>query len=509
MRLALSLFAGAAAVAVATNAGANSPPHRTHEQKVREFRRRVEGRANACRDLVRESSVFGSVEVRFTTEKRFKVRATKSLGPHVAACVTRAVREMIADEDEFPIDYRGDLDKIARGNRIDLWFGTPTANLPEPTRLLPAWRAARAGNPRALRDLLPADVAITTDGCLVPDGGAIRQGVELWLEKWTKPIFYKWDWLFRPYSRPRFVDQVWFVAYGGDGGNYCLLPLDDARERELTARLNESGACWQGTVRDSLLSPRIAFPSDRAYQSVSIARDRACAVEAGGSLLCCGSPKPQPPPAGVFKSVSVARLHACAIRADDTIACWSESEAPALPPFQGRYSEVVVGEVTACARLLDGHFDCRGKLADVWRDDVRQVSMDFTGHCLVRRGGVLECAGSRELPPPPKNVIAVDTNYTTCVLVAGGEVLCPQSGHDGPWGLVSRERFKDIAVTSGGGCGRRPDDTVGCWGRVTGPKGRFKLLEAGETQMCGIRDDGRIVCWGNPEGGYFWSDPSP
>ena len=500
------LLATSASFMIAPGVRAHQPPRKTQSQRVSEFSRRVEAHASGCKELARQRGVFGSVDVRFTTGTRFTVRATKSLGPGAAACVTRAMREMLAEEQEFPFAGAGEGE---RRNQITLWLGEPVANLPEPARLLPAWKAARAGNPQALRALLPPDVAVTKTGCLSPDGSAIQQGVQLWLARWTKPVAYKWDWLFRPFSSPRFIDPAWFVAHDGDSA-YCLVPLDEARERELRTRMNEMGACWQGTVGDLLRAPRIAFPADHTYRSVSLARDRACAVDEAGALTCCGSPKPEPTPAGVFKSVSVGRVHACAIRSDDTIVCWNAAEAPALPPFPGRYTAVVVGEGTACARLLDGHFDCRGKVTDIWRDDVRQVSLDWVGHCLVRRSGALECASTtHELWPPPKNVIAVDANGTLCVLVAGGEVLCPQSGRDGPWGLVSRERFKDIAVTSEGGCGRRQDDTVGCWGRVAGPKGRFRLLEGGDTQMCGIRDDGRIVCWGNPENGYFWPDLSP
>jgi hypothetical protein len=86
------------------------------------------------------------------------------------------------------------------------------------------------------------------------------------------------------------------------------------------------------------------------------------------------------------------------------------------------------------------------------------------------------------------------------VLTAAGEVLCPQGVHRGPWGLVSREHFRDLAIVGGFGCGRRADDTVGCWGRAgASPPAatRFISLEAGGGSICGIRsEDRRITCWG-------------
>jgi len=194
------------------------------------------------------------------------------------------------------------------------------------------------------------------------------------------------------------------------------------------------------------------------------------------------------------------------VRSDNTIACWSQSGA--LAPFDSRYAEVVVGDVTACARRLDGRFECRGDPLDV-SGDIRQVSLGAGGHCVLRRDGTLACSERGErLQSPPRPPIAVDRNYTTCVLVEDGEVLCPQNGTYGAWGAVSRERFKAIAATSWGGCGRRQDDTVGCWGRVPGPgpQGRFTSLEAGDSYICGIRDDGRIVCWGEAGKGRLWTD---
>ena len=355
--------------------------------------------------------------------------------------------------------------------------------------------------------MLPADVGVTNDGCLQPDGDAVRTGVDLWIDKWTKPAVLKWWPLFQPDSGPRFIEPNLLVVTRGSSG-YCLLPVDAARDRELRARIDEMGTCWQGSTGDILRAPRVAFPTDRRYKSVSIARDRACAVDAAGAMICCGSPRPETPPAGTFKSVSVGRVHACAVRTDDKVVCWSDASAPALaPPLLDRYTEVVVGEGSACARRLAGGFECRGLPVDV-SGNVRQVSLGADGTCVLRRNGALTCAGYGDIRPLPKPALAVNRNFVISVLVEGGEVLCPQTGHDGPWGDVSRERFKDIAVTSWGGCGRHDDDTIGCWGRVPDalPPGRFTALDSGDSHICGIRDDGRIVCWGERSNGFFWTD---
>ena len=170
----------------------------------------------------------------------------------------------------------------------------------------------------------------------------MRAGVDLWLEQWAKQVAFRWSPLFTRTGYVRLIDRTSLVVV--ERGTYCLLPLDDARERALRPRLDEGGACWRGKAADILVAPHAGFPTDRRYRSVSIARDRACAVDAAGAIICCGSPRPQPPPQGSFKSVSVGAVHACAVRSDDTIACWSKPGGPALAPFDGRYAEVAVGE---------------------------------------------------------------------------------------------------------------------------------------------------------------------
>jgi hypothetical protein len=501
--LRLLLLAAVTLPAIATPGRANQPPRPSHFDLVHRFSERVHGRM-ICPKLAPESEVFGDVVVRFTNATHFSVHASKALGPRFAACVKKAVQGSIAEGDSYPQDEYEGLG-YPRARTLQYRFGTPRPNLPEPARLLPAWKAAAHGR-AALRAMLPADVAVTNDGCLQPDGNAIRAGVDLWIEKWTTPTVFKWWTLFLPDSAPRFIEPNLLVVTRASDG-YCLLPLDAAREHEARKYIDDAGACWQGTTAEVLRAPRVAFPSDRRYRSVSIARDRACAVDAAGAMICCGSPRPQAPPSGRYKSVSVGRVYACALRTDDSVVCWSDPAVPVLAPFQDRYTEVVAGEATVCARRRNGWFECRGRELDV-SGDVRQVSLGADGTCVLRRNGTLACAGYGDQAAAPTSAVAVDRNHVTCVLVDGGEVLCPQTGHDGPWGSVSRERFKAIAATSWGGCGRRADDTIGCWGRVPGavPPGRFTALDSGDSHICGIRDDGRIVCWGERSNGFFWTD---
>jgi len=494
--LALTLIAGALAVAVVPHARANQPEPPTYEEEVESFRRGIE-RSLACPDLSREPGVFGDVEVTFKTRTKFSVVATASLGMRFAACVTKALRE---SRGYFPVSYgierKEGFDEASFGEPIAIVFsfGKPQPNLPEPAKLIPAWKTARR-NDRPVRWILPPDVTVTPEGCLTTPSKAIRAGIDLWLEKWSKPVSSIW-WaqpqaLLIHSGVPRLIDRTWLVVPRDEA--YCLRPVDDA----LRAQIDERGACWRGATADILLEPRTGFPTDRSYRSVSIADANACAIDAAGAIVCCGFPRPPPPPKGTFKSVSVASELACAVRSDDTVVCWAGKTSG--QEFAGRYAEVVVGDGSVCARRLDdGRFECHGNPLDV-SGDVRQLAMGY-GHCVLRREGTLDCGerGGTPILAPPQPVIAVDRNYSICALVDSGEAMCPETGTSGPWGLVSRDRFKDIAMTSWGGCGRRQDDTVACWGRPPGPvpQGRFKALDGGTYHVCGVRDDGRIACWG-------------
>jgi len=501
-RLAVLLFATSAPIAIATDARATTPPPPTYEDIVDGFRNDIKNNLQ-CPDLSREPGVFGNVEVRVTNDK-LTVTASQSLGGRFASCVSKAVHAVFAGGYGFPSRLQEGRGRDPGGTVIELSFGTPRPNLPEPSRLLPAWISARR-NDRPLRALLPPDITVTTDGCLRPDGSANREGVDLWLAQWAKRVQFPWWRFFKPASSPWLLDRRSIVVF--ENNAYCLLPLDEERESDLRSRLNAAGACWAGQVPDVLVAARAGFPADRRYRSVSIAKNRACAIDAAGGIVCCGSPRPPPPPKGAFKSVSVGEIRACAVRTDDTIACWSNSDTKPLPPFDGHYGEVVVGDGGACARRLDGGFDCRGNALDV-TGEVRQVSLGAGGDCVVRRDGTLTCNQNSTNVPPPGPVIAVDRNYTICALIESGEVFCPQTGSGGLWGLVSRERFKDVTATQWGGCGRRQDDTVACWGRVPcqAPAGRFTSLDASFSHVCGVRDDGRIVCWGESNNGFSWTD---
>src|SRR6185436_882464 len=322
VRLAL-LIAPTVWFAATTRTVANQPEPPTHEQEVEWFRKGIETTLK-CPDLSHQPGVFGDVEVTFKTRTKFTVVATASLGTPFASCVAKALRE---SERYFPAPYDYEHERY-KGNdeasfgepeRIVFSFGKPQPNLPEPAKLIPAWNTARR-NDRPVRWILPADVTVTPEGCLLPASEAIRAGVELWLDKWSKPISSIW-WM-PPHPLlihsgvPRLIDRAWLVI--PEDKVYCLRPVDDV----LRAQIEERGACWRGATADILLEPRTGFPTDRTYRSVSIADANACAVDAAGAIVCCGFPRPPPPPKGTFKSVSVGWDLACAVRSDDTVVCW-------------------------------------------------------------------------------------------------------------------------------------------------------------------------------------------
>jgi hypothetical protein len=490
VRAALAAGAAFAAVLAAPDRAAAGPPPSLHEL--------IDAETQSCGKAAERQGKFGGVTITFKTSTQFSVRAAKLLGPSSAACVTRAVRHLVAEGQTIP--EFGSRHSPPDGNPFWIFLGKPRPVLPDPADLLPAWRKR---DRRALARLLPPGVTMTGAGCLKVEEG-IDLGMQMWLEKRTKPVPLPLRKLFLPAEAPHVVDRETILIQRD--GAYCLQPLDDRLRVTMRARLDEEGACWNGDVADLMTAPRIRFPAERRYRAVSVAQTRACAIDEAGEIVCCGSPRPSAPPRGPFQQLSVSDRRGCALRPDGSAACWADPGETAPGPFTGRYDAISVAAAVACARKLDGGFDCAGTKVrgDVGGGRAKQIKTDDSlGVCLLRDDGSLACGkGATEVAPLPSPAVELDLNGGLCVLNAAGEVLCAQSAQRGPWGLVSRERFRQIAVTAGFGCGRRADDTVRCWGNpgkdgtLPPPAARFVALDAGSTTICGVRDDKHIVCWG-------------
>jgi hypothetical protein len=58
------------------------------------------------------------------------------------------------------------------------------------------------------------------------------------------------------------------------------------------------------------------------------------------------------------------------------------------------------------------------------------------------------------------------------------------------------EPFVDVCAVDQGGCGRRADGTLACWGSRNPPSGNFRSLDCKVATACGVLMDGTLRCWG-------------
>ncbi len=141
--------------------------------------------------------------------------------------------------------------------------------------------------------------------------------------------------------------------------------------------------CWPGVTGRT--------PPPGEFTTVSVAKHHACGLRPSGGIECWGGwdrrPKISPPDVG-FSSISagwggyqqsgsppwIVRDwgYSCGVRLDASLECWGDSHtigpatrppipgARPLPPPEGEYEQVGVGEYFACALRVGGKVDCWG-----------------------------------------------------------------------------------------------------------------------------------------------------
>jgi hypothetical protein len=224
------------------------------------------------------------------------------------------------------------------------------------------------------------------------------------------------------------------------------------------------------------------------------AEDSTCAVTAGGSVMCWGvdnegqlgngttSSKPSLVPVQVtgltsgVTQVSAGAYSACAVTAGGGVMCWGEGGAGQLGNGSSTTSSVPVQVVG----LTSG---------------VASVTVGQSFACALTTGGGVMCWGenpSGELgnnTTTPSNVPVQVTGLTSgvtavsagaalaCAIETGGAVVC--------WG-------------SGiyGGLGNGTNDVGLVPGQVTGLTSGVTSVSAGNFNACAVTAGGSVMCWG-------------
>ncbi|MBA3890894.1 MAG: hypothetical protein H0X64_10200 [Gemmatimonadaceae bacterium] len=287
----------------------------------------------------------------------------------------------------------------------------------------------------------------------------------------------------------------------------------------------------------------------QGWQSVSVGRDHACALDVAGVAWCWGSnafsqvgtesdAKVCGPPATLcvrtparvetelrFQSVTAGGTHSCGVAADGRAYCWGTNRRGQL----GTTSPQIAREPVAVI----------GERRWIWL----AAGLDHT--CGIAEGGGLYCWGANErgqignqtfvaqsspvrIRPQTVFMEVAASGERTCALSVDGEIFC--------WGVIwlasinatdwsttmtvpTRVRsdvpMRGVSVGALHACGIEPSGAGGCWGSgLFGQRGdggvdgstfprtvrgglTFHTITAGSIQTCGVAADRRAWCWGN------------
>ena len=296
------------------------------------------------------------------------------------------------------------------------------------------------------------------------------------------------------------------------------------------------------------LSSSTFLSSASKYQAVDAGKNHTCGIKLDDTLECWGdnTQRQTDAPEGQFLSVSAGGVYSCGIDFENQLACWGH--AAIIPPPDGNYTHVSVGDKHACAvtaavdnknlircwglRNNDGRTANQMKVDTPWT----LISAGSNYNCALYRdkgnsGGDLRCWGKDSDIYKPRNnwwhshnVEALSAGGAhLCALQTDASVNCRGNDVHGQTTAIpsaqvegAAEDFYTYSAVSGGGkhtCGLRTAGNIRCWGKnlrgqATPPGGNdelraneegvgdFTAVSAGDSHTCGLRREGTVVCWG-------------
>ncbi len=507
MRWLLHLVVLAAFAATAT---ATSPPPRTHRDAWHDALQDAHREIEACK---LGGKIYGDVDVTYDARtRRWASSWSKSLG-RLGYRITKCIRDAI--ERRFPLHY--DVDDVYAPDdlRYSLTIGMRVPVLPPAATILPLWRRAIGTGTGAatardeLQKRLPPDYTLTKDFCLDTKRAAIEQGQYLWLPTVGRWIPRLWHDAIRKLVGANAHAAIWLppgeILLKRDTA-LCLVRFGAAQQAALRADMDTAGSCWVGGFEDILLRPRVAFPSNVSYTSVSTYVGRTCATTATGTVVCCGSHDPPLPPApGPMTSVAIGHGFACGIEPDGDASCWGNISAP--PPGKFRKLSATYGH--ACGLRTTGDIACWSSspsmIARPPTGDFIDVSAETGGGCAVGRDGRIQCWGEKRPAFLPGLYSSIEMrSHGACAVRRDGLASCWWD-HEHPMSIPLPDSFEELALGDGYQmCGRKRDGVVRCTPAVPGtpmspvPTTPMLAIAAHVRQTCGLRTDRSIECWGDP-----------
>jgi hypothetical protein len=419
--------------------------------------------------------------------------------------------------------------------------------------------AARA----ALAAILPRGISLRQDGCLAIawPGPAVFSGLDMWArlsgrtlhEMWFRlPFFYGLS----P-ERPSGVlvlseSQIVFTPRGLTPPDHfpdglCIRRLAPEQVQTVRSQIDQVGTCWVGSLEETLRLPRIAFPADTDFESVSTNGSTTCALDRDGAMTCCGARlrDGQPPAAARWRAISVRRGGICGVSKSGDLTCVGDTA-----PFLKRQSTLTLGDGPLCAVDERGRPTCFEQRVRAAAAAASRLDRGLRLGCWKReRDGAEECATLVEILPgrgswpavdrisaSPQDVCAIsrdkklicsskgpsvdgDTGFIdvaistsgdeACALKIGGELLC-WSQHDGrpvsfsrtaSFAALSPVIDQDAALGIGNDgkilvARRVLPDQVPAAAVTQPPTDSFKTVTAAGGHFCGVTTAGRVFCWG-------------
>ncbi len=307
-------------------------------------------------------------------------------------------------------------------------------------------------------------------------------------------VTYSYAWLKN--GSPLGVDVPelsWTVTEVGDQISCIASPWDGFEDGPV-------GEAWVSVHQDLLLW-------------VSAGRDHSCSIQSNASYACWGNNdfgQTDPGPAVNYQHVEVGGNFTCGIvQGSGGLDCWGDQSANQHLTPLGSFVDVGIGETHGCAVRSNGHLAIWGS-AISWSDPTpgpelfRAVSAGQDYCCALSETGGLDCWGfGKPIPSAAgtwRAVAAGDAHV--CALNESGQISC---WGDDTWGQVSGAPPGEYDQLSAGWRHSCAVETgtrfVTCWGddsygQAAAPTGQFDQVDAGTYHSCGKRPNDTVECWG-------------
>jgi hypothetical protein len=265
---------------------------------------------------------------------------------------------------------------------------------------------------------------------------------------------------------------------------------------------------------EEVLLRRTELPSGRRFKAIAAGPTRACALDDGGALVCCGERLPGGPPPPTLAAVAVGSEFDCGVADDGGLLCWGGDPPAGGGVISGPFKQVAVAGGNVCAIRRDTHgVECwdskESRMTSSVRGGARDVAVSREGVCALLEDGRISCLGLykggtwRELPGPFSALAA--SVVTICGVTAGAppQLRCwwnregwPDIRESDLPLFATTEDASEVALSGSEGCVLERSGRVACWPeRRNRFDGLYRTIAgAGDGRFCALTSDGRAEC---------------